>query len=508
MTFAVIGEVIGGRYELEELVGRGGMSNVYRAHDRLLERTVALKLLHDRYSDDDEYVERFRREARAAARLSHPNIVTVIDRGEQEGRQYIVFEHVAGENLKEVVRDRGALPIKQAIELVLQVARALSFAHEHGLVHRDVKPQNVLLNGDGRAKVTDFGIARTLDVDGVTITGTVLGTSHYISPEQARGEQVDAQSDVYSLGAVLYELLTGEVPFPGDNFVAVAMRHIREEPPSVLEQRPEVSVRLAAAAERALEKDPEKRFGSMHAFVEELQACLAALGEEGENEPTMIVRPPPAPGPRPRTAPGDEADTTASRRVQERGEARRWWPVVAVFVGLAIAIAVIGWLVLRDATGVFEKAQAGLRPVPLHAVASYDPLGEGSERSDIVGFATDGDLTTAWSTETYYSRQLYTGSGSLKPGVGLVLDAGRSRKLSELTIRTAGGGYRAVIRAGDAPAGPLSSLPVVSKSEVVGKKTKFELEQPRPARYYVVWITKLAGKKAFANEVTARGPRA
>src|SRR5215207_5648435 len=198
MDFAVVGEVIAGRYELQELVGTGGMSNVYRAHDRLLERTVALKLLHDRYSDDDEYVERFRREARAAARLSHPNIVTVIDRGEQDGRQFIVFEHIAGENLKQLVRTSGPLPIRQAIDLALQVGRALSFAHEHGLVHRDVKPQNVLLNGDGRAKVTDFGIARTMDVDGVTQSGIVLGTSHYISPEQARGEQVDAQSDVYS----------------------------------------------------------------------------------------------------------------------------------------------------------------------------------------------------------------------------------------------------------------------------------------------------------------------
>src|SRR5215213_4250466 len=274
MDFAVVGEVIAGRYELQELVGTGGMSNVYRAHDRLLERTVALKLLHDRYSDDDEYVERFRREARAAARLSHPNIVTVIDRGEQDGRQFIVFEHVAGDNLKEVVRERGALPIKQAIELVLQVARALSFAHEHGLVHRDVKPQNVLLNGDGRAKVTDFGIARTLDVDGVTITGTVLGTSHYISPEQARGEQVDAQSDVYSLGAVLYELLTGEVPFPGDNFVAVALRHINEPPPSVRERRPELSPRLDAAIRRAMAKDPRERFRSMDELCTELNACL------------------------------------------------------------------------------------------------------------------------------------------------------------------------------------------------------------------------------------------
>src|SRR5215204_3533892 len=228
MCFAVIGEVIAGRYELEELVGVGGMSNVYRAHDRLLERMVALKILHDRYSDDEDYVERFRREARSAARLSHPGIVTVIDRGEQDGHQFIVFEHVPGETLKHLIDREGPLPVDLALELALQTGRALSFAHERGLIHRDVKPQNVLLNGDGRAKVTDFGIARTLDVDGVTITGTVLGTSHYISPEQARGEQVDAQSDIYSFGVVLYELLTGELPYPGDNCLTVAMKHVND----------------------------------------------------------------------------------------------------------------------------------------------------------------------------------------------------------------------------------------------------------------------------------------
>ena len=230
----MVGELIAERYELEELVGTGGMSSVYRAHDRLLERNVAIKVLHEQFTADGDYVERFRREARAVAQLSHPNIVTVIDRGEHDGRQFIVFEYVDGENVKALIEREGPLPEQEAIGLALQIARALGFAHDQGLVHRDVKPQNVLLNDGGQAKVTDFGIARSLDVQGgLTQTGTVMGTSDYIAPEQARGSRVDAQSDIYSLGTVLYELLTGEVPFSGDNFVAVAMQHINQPPPSV-----------------------------------------------------------------------------------------------------------------------------------------------------------------------------------------------------------------------------------------------------------------------------------
>src|SRR5437868_9550951 len=273
------GDLIADRYELEELVGSGGMSTVFRARDQQLGRRVAIKILHERYGDDPEYVERFRREARAVARLSHPNIVTVIDRGADDGRQYIVFEHVDGENLKELVVRSGRLPVRRALELALAVADGLAFAHDHGLVHRDVKPQNVLLSREGEVKVTDFGIARSLHMDhGVTQTGTVLGTGEYLAPEQASGKPVSPATDVYSLGVVLWELLAGEVPFKGDNFVAVALRHVNEPVPHLRDVRPDVSPRLAAAVERALAKDPASRFPSMGALAKELRACLA----EGE----------------------------------------------------------------------------------------------------------------------------------------------------------------------------------------------------------------------------------
>src|SRR3954454_8052701 len=284
----MVGDVLSDRYELEELVGTGGMSSVYRAHDRLLDRKVALKILHEQYTQDADYVERFRHEARAVAALSHPNIVTVIDRGGHEGRQFIVFEYVAGENLKQLIGRRGPAPVTTALELGIQMARALSFAQQQGLVHRDVKPQNVLLNGAGEAKVTDFGIARSLDVQhGMAQTGTVLGTSDYIAPEQAQGQRVDEQTDVYSLGVVLYELLTSEVPFPGENFVAVAMRHINEAPPSIRDKRPDVSPRLEAAIHRAMAKHPEDRYESMADFCRELEACLA------EAQGTVVMAPPP-----------------------------------------------------------------------------------------------------------------------------------------------------------------------------------------------------------------------
>jgi serine/threonine-protein kinase len=462
----VVGETIAGRYDVEELVGHGGMSSVYRAHDRLLERHVALKILHDRYTVDEEFVERFKREARSVAQLSHPNIVTVIDRGEEGGRQYIVFEFVEGENLKELLVRSGRLSLVEALELGAQVARALAFAHEQGLVHRDVKPQNVLLNGDGRVKVTDFGIARSIDVDGVTQAGTVLGTSDYIAPEQASGQPVEAQTDIYSLGIVLYELLAGELPFTGDNFVAVALKHVNEIPRSLLEVRKDVPTRVAHAIDRALEKDPSRRFPSMDAFAAELEACLAELGRAPGDADTQerigVVRLPQA---------------TRRRRPVSR------WAIGLALVGLAaIAAVVVGFLTFH-----VHRAKP---PVPaaariqLHGIRGYDPYGDNHvEHDSVARLATDGLENTAWNTEHYVGGNLN------KPGVGLLLDAGEAVSPHGITIDTSTPGFTAGILAGNDASG--SDFHQVSKPRAINGKTKLEIDLHAPKRYFVVWITKL-----------------
>src|SRR5919201_5614129 len=224
----LLGTTLNGRYRLEARIGTGGMATVYRALDETLERQVAIKLMNHEVATDSDQLERFRREARAVAQFSHPHIVTVIDAGEDDGAPYIVFEFVEGETLKDRIRRLGRLPVPEAVAYAIEIGRALECAHAHKLVHRDVKPQNVLIDPDGRAKVTDFGIARSMEAQGLTAPGRVLGTTDYVSPEQALGREVTEQSDIYSLGICLYEMLTGEMPFKGDTQVSVAMRHVRE----------------------------------------------------------------------------------------------------------------------------------------------------------------------------------------------------------------------------------------------------------------------------------------
>src|ERR687887_2387560 len=289
----VIGTLIGGRFRLDERIGSGGMSTVYRAFDPTLERWVAIKLMHRDISHDPDQLERFRREARAVSQLNHPHVVTVIDAGEDEGAAFIVFEYVEGETLKDRIRRLGRLPVPEAVAYAVEIGRALAAAHAQRLVHRDVKPQNVLIDREGRAKVTDFGIARSLEAKGLTATGRVLGTTDYVSPEQALGHEVTEQSDVYSLGIVLYEMLTGEVPFKADTQVATAMKHVREPMPDVQRVRPEISAALAVVVERAPAKGTANRYPTVEEMVRDLEEVLAievARAGESEGEATTVLR--------------------------------------------------------------------------------------------------------------------------------------------------------------------------------------------------------------------------
>src|ERR687885_1906693 len=270
-TDTLIDTLFDGRYRITRKLGAGGMANVSLAEDQELGRRVAIKILDDRHAADEQFVERFRREAKNAAGLSHPNIVSIYDRGEAEGTYYIAMEYLDGRSLKELILTRGPAPIKVAIEYSRQVLAALRFAHRHGIVHRDIKPHNVLVDGEGRAKVTDFGIARAGAASQVTEAGSIVGTAQYLSPEQARGGAIDQRSDLYSVGIVLYELLTGSVPFTGDSPVEIAMKHLSKVPDPPSRRRPDVPRDLDLVVMRALAKDPEERYQS----ADEMDADLA-----------------------------------------------------------------------------------------------------------------------------------------------------------------------------------------------------------------------------------------
>src|SRR5437016_11696141 len=292
----LIGSVFDGRYRIVRKLGTGGMADVYLAEDQELGRRVAIKILNDRHAADDSFVERFRREAKNAAGLSHPNIVSVYDRGTAEGTYYIAMEYLDGRSLKELIVSRGPAPVKTSVEYARQILAAVGFAHRHGIVHRDIKPHNVLIGPEGRLKVTDFGIARS-GASQMTEVGSIIGTAQYLSPEQARGSPVDQTSDLYSVGVVLYELLTGQVPFTGDTPVEIAMKHLSAvpEPPSA--KRSEIPRDLDLVVLRALAKDPSERYQSaeeMDADLRRINRGVAISPVTEEAATAIISRPPPS----------------------------------------------------------------------------------------------------------------------------------------------------------------------------------------------------------------------
>ena len=255
----MVERVLDGRYALEALVGSGGMADVYRAKDQLLERTVAVKILHQQYENDTEFITRFQREAKAAARITHPNIVNVYDVGVAEGRHYIVMEYVPGRTLKERIKEEGPVPVPQALQIARQIAGALAQAHANNLVHCDIKPHNILVMPDGNVKVADFGIARAVTESTMTYNDNIMGSVHYFSPEQARGTMITPKSDVYSLGVLLYEMLSGRIPFDGNTAVSIARKHLEEDPQPLHMIAPRIPPVVEALVTRMMAKDPAQR---------------------------------------------------------------------------------------------------------------------------------------------------------------------------------------------------------------------------------------------------------
>ena len=472
----MIGTLLSGRYRLESKLGSGGMSTVYLATDETLDRPVAIKLLHAEISDQPDQLERFRREARSAARLSHPNLVAVIDAGEDGGRPYIVFEYVPGETLKRRITDQDGLPVDEAVAYAIEIGRGLAAAHGRKLVHRDVKPQNVLIGPDGRAKITDFGIARSLEAHGLTATGRVLGTTDYVSPEQAMGEDVDERSDVYSLGVVLYEMLTGDVPYHAETQVGVAMKHVHEVMPDVLEGRPDCSAAVASVVDRATAKDPRDRYDSVAEMVGDLERTLEVEAARGgtSGEATTVLRSVPR----------------ARRRLGDGSRMSR----AGVVMGI-IGLALIGAALLLG-SGELDKigsneSDGGTEIALAHGAATdYDPEGDGSEHPEETGQAIDSNPTgTAWSTETYEAEDFGN-----KSGVGIYVDAGQPVEASAVELRMAEPGADVEIYAvpggGGAPA-DISGWKRVGAARDIGTRERIDLSGPAVSQLYLVWITKL-----------------
>ncbi len=359
---SLIDTLFDGRYRIERKLGAGGMADVYLAEDQELGRRVAIKILNSRHGNDDQFIERFRREAKNAAALNHPNIVSIYDRGEAEDTYYIAMEFLDGRTLKELIIGRGAAPINVAIEYARQILSALRFAHRHGIVHRDIKPHNVLVDGEGRVKVTDFGIARA-GTSQMTETGSIVGTAQYLSPEQAKGGEVDPRSDLYSLGVVLYELLTGKTPFDGETPVEIAMKHLSTTPKPPSKLRPDVPRELDMVVMRALAKNPDERYQSADEMEGDLERVArgarvsattvdtatqvlrrpaAAVAAASATAATMIAPPPASAAPPPAVV--------AEEEEYSEGGDRPLWPWL-VAVGFVVAAVIAGFFVWQELSG-------------------------------------------------------------------------------------------------------------------------------------------------------------
>ena len=494
----LINTLFDGRYRILRKLGTGGMANVYLAEDEVLGRRVAIKILNDRHAGDDQFVERFRREAKNAASLSHPNIVSIYDRGEAEGTYYIAMEYLDGRSLKELIVARGPAPIHLAVDYARQILAAIRFAHRHGIVHRDIKPHNVLVDGEGRLKVTDFGIARA-GVSQMTEAGSIIGTAQYLSPEQAKGAPVDQTSDLYSVGVVLYELLTGVVPFSGDTPVEIAMKHLSTvpEPPSA--KRADVPRDLDLVVMRALAKDPSERYQSaeeMDADLRRINRGVAISPVTEEAATAIISRPPPVPTvteitsrvPRP---PVPQAPAAAYYDYDEPRRRALWpWLVALVFVSAALVggyflysqiqdqlsgsktVAVGNYLGLREIAAVEKIRALGLRANPVRQ-PNADP--RFPETYVFQQSPTPGDKTPKNNFVT-----IYVSLGPPKTDVPSVVGEPLDKALSDLQDAKLKGKVTQI--ESDKPQGQvISQSPTAGASVKQGSQVKLQVSKgPKP----------------------------
>jgi len=474
---SMIGAVLSGRYKLEAKLGSGGMSTVYLARDETLDRPVAVKVMHREMSEQADQLERFRQEAKAVAKLMHPNVVSVIDAGEDGGHPYIVFEYVKGETLKQRISRVGALDAQEAIAYAIEIARGLTVAHARKMVHRDIKPQNILIDEEGRAKLTDFGISRQLEQDGMTATGRVLGTTDYVAPEQAMGRGVDPRSDIYSLGVVLYEMLVGQVPFEAESQVGVAMKHVNEELPDVQRRRPGLSAAVALVVDRATTKNPAERYQGIDEMIDDLETALeveAARAGSTTGEATSVLDAVPAP----------------RRKLSVRS---RWsWAAIAALLFVVGATLLTVQLISSGIGGGGANKGKG-RTVAISSATDYDPQGDGEEVGSKVELARDGNPTgTAWETEHYDSESFEGIKTGPDPGVGVYVTTASQVRPVTMIVRSPTQGWDAQVFA--ATAGPPSDLsgwgePVGTVADASSTQ-EIDLTVREPSRYFLLWFTK------------------
>jgi serine/threonine-protein kinase len=516
------GRVLGGRYRLVEEVARGGMARVWVAEDPILRRRVAVKILDPTLADDEHVRQRFRHEAIAAARLTHPGIVATYDTGEDDGVAYIVMELVDGTTLRRLLDQRPRLPVGEVADIGAQVADALDHAHSRGLVHRDVKPGNVLVERDGRVKVTDFGIAKAAGSSELTRAGAVVGTARYLAPEQVEGAPVDARTDVYALGLVLYEMLCGQTPFNGDNEIANAVARLRADPVPVGVTRPEVPSAVQDVVGRALARDPDHRPASAGELrdalapfrrdsVSDLSASLDPLRSR-PNESTVTPHPttahPTTSDPRPVdpdiTSPDRTLDPSAPRGGHRT--ARR------IVIGLLAAVGVVVLLVAFAGRGERAKSRGtssstSIAPpagVPLRIVNArdYDPFGDNqAENPARVPRLYDGDPATTWETERYNTPDF----GRQKRGVGVWFQLATPATVRTVRVHALDPGWSAELYVTTAvPAtGPASFPPgpQVMAREGLPADATLSVTAPRRGTYLLLWITRLpaSGKLRIAE---------